>query len=66
MRIIIYAAIGFWISRQFYEHYLKAQHAEKVTKLKRELNSYLSGHGWSPEEIQEAELEIFKENESKN
>ena len=59
MKAIIYAAIGYWLSRQFYESYLKGQQQKNVEKAKFKLKEYLIEQGLSKTEINTAEQQIF-------
>lgn len=66
MRAIIYTAIGFWLSRQFYERHLKAKEREKLDKTKYRLGEFLKEKGFSSEEINQAKAELFRHYEFKN
>lgn len=60
IRAIIYTALGYWLSRQFYESHLKAKEQEKLEKMKYKLGELLDEKGFSSEEINKAKAELFQ------
>ncbi len=63
IKAIIYTAIGYWVSRQIYHRYDVAKRKTEKAKEKQRLESYLKTRGFNSNEIQEALLIIYKEDE---
>jgi len=59
IRAILFAAVGYWISRQVYERYDKANRLEREQDIERKLIAWLTAEGWTTEEIKEATDEIL-------
>lgn len=60
IKAVVFAAIGFWLSREVYERFDKKNQKELYEQTKRKVSLYLKKSGWSTKEIREAESEIFK------
>jgi len=63
MRAIIFAAIGFWISRKIYENYDQRRRQEIVKIMERRIGNILLEDGWTDEEIRIAQDEILADYE---
>jgi hypothetical protein len=59
IKAVVFAAIGFWLSREVYERFDKKHQKELHEQSKRKVSLYLKKVGWSAQEIKAAEKEIF-------
>jgi|GEM_PF-1441438 len=63
IRVILFAAIGFYLSRRLYERYDKQQAMEKENVFRRRVKVLLKREGLSAKTISQLEKELFKNNE---
>jgi len=63
IRAILFAAVGYWVSRKIYEAYDLKKRKEMLETIERRIAAILDEEGWSKKEIENAIDEILGENE---
>lgn len=60
IRAVIFTAVGYWLSRQYYERFDLVQRQQREADISSRLNRLLAGYGLTEEEVSAAKKEILQ------